>query len=236
MKNLSLLFSGVSVFFYLASLSLKAQETEEKSSNFTVGADFYSSYIWRGSKFGTGPAFQPSVKFTAGGLAIGMWGSFDALGYTEADPYISYSFPFGLSLGITDYYYPTHLDTTGTLVGSDVFDLNKETGFHVLEINAGYAFKGLSLSANYIVNESGGALTSGADLYFQAGYAFSHFNLGIGAGNGWHTADTEFSVCHVSIGTSKTIELTEKFSVPVSGSVILNPDKKQLFVLVGFSL
>ena len=161
---------------------------------------------------------------------------FDASGYTETDPYISYSFPFGLSLGVTDYYYPTHIDSTGSLVGSDVFDFDKETGFHVFEINAGYAFKGLSLSANYILNESGGALSSGADMYFQAGYTFSNFNVSIGAGDGWHTADTEFNICHIAIGTTKTIAVTDKFSVPVTGSVILNPDKKQLFVVVGFSL
>jgi hypothetical protein len=185
---------------------------------------------------GTGPAFQPSVKFTTGGFTVGVWGSFDASGYTETDPYLSYSFPFGLSLGITDYYYPMHLDTTGMLVGSDVFDFDNETGFHVLEINGGYAFKGFTLSANYIVNESGGALSTGSDLYFQAAYTAGMFNVGFGAGNGWHTTNAKFNVCYFAVGVSKTIEITEKFSIPVNGSVILNPDKKQLFVVVGFSL
>jgi hypothetical protein len=215
--------------------SLFAQE-EEKNYNFTTGLDFYSSYVWRGTKFGTGPAVQPSVKFTTGGLTLGVWGSFDAFGYTETDPYLSYSFPFGLTLGLTDYYYPTHIDTTGALTGSDVFDFDKASAFHALEINGGYTYKDLSLSANYIVNEAAGAAASGGDMYFQAGYAFKSFNIAVGAGNGWHTSDTEFNICHVAIGTSKTIEITDKFSVPVSGSVILNPDKKQLFVVVGFSL
>jgi len=235
MKNFRELFPWLLIFLNLTPLILMAQK-EEKASNFTVGADFYSNYIWRGSKFGNGPAFQPSVKFVTGGITVGVWGSFDAVGYTETDPFISYTFPFGLSIGITDYYYPTHLDTTGTLIGSDFFDFDNETGFHVLEINCGYSFKGLALSANYIINESGGALTSGADLYFQTGYSFRNFNIGIGGGNGWHTADNEFNICHVAIGAGKTIEITEKFSVPVNGSVILNPDKKQLFVVVGFSL
>jgi hypothetical protein len=236
MKHFKNSIVGLLIAISSIPLSLTAQDEEEKASPFTAGADFYSNYIWRGSKFGTGPAFQPSVKFITGGLTLGVWGSFDAFGYTETDPYVSYSFPFGLSLGLTDYYYPTHIDTTGTLVGSDVFDFDKSTGFHVLEINGGYTYKGLTLNANYIVNEADGALSSGADMYFQAGYAFSNFNVSIGAGDGWHTSDTEFSVCHIAIGTSKTIEITDKFSVPVSGSVILNPDKKQLFVVVGFSL
>jgi hypothetical protein len=237
MRNFKLLLAILALALIVPS-TINAQE-EEKPSPFSVGADFYSNYIWRGSKFGTGPAFQPSVKFAAKGLTIGVWGSFDAAGYTEADPYISYTLPFGLSLGVTDYYYPTHSfsDSTGTyLVGSDLFDFEDSTTYHVFEANLGYTYKGLSLSANYILNEAGGALSSGEDMYFQATYAFKYFNVSVGAGDGWHTSDTEFNVCHIAVGTSKTITLSDKFSVPVSGSVIVNPDKKQLFLVVGFSL
>jgi hypothetical protein len=236
MKHKIFLLAAIISLGSLLTLSKVNAQEEKTGPSFTVGADIYSNYIWRGTKFGTGPAFQPSVKFLAGGLTVGVWGSFDASGYTEADPYISYSLPFGLSLGLTDYYYPTHFDSTGTLVGSDVFDFDKETGFHVFELNAGFTKGGLSLSANYIINESGGALSSGADLYFQAGYAFKKFNVSIGGGNGWHTSDTEFNLCHVALGTSKEIKITDSFIVPVTGQVILNPDKKQLFIVAGFSL
>jgi hypothetical protein len=51
-------------------------------------------------------------KISRGRINNRVWGSFDAAGYTETDPYISYTLPFGLSIGMTDYYYPTHLDTT----------------------------------------------------------------------------------------------------------------------------
>jgi hypothetical protein len=236
MKNLKLSVYHFLTLLFFIPLGIFAQE-EEKASKFSVGADFYSNYIWRGTKFGSGPAFQPSVKFSASGLTVGVWGSFDASGYTETDPYISYSFPFGLSLGVTDYYYPTHyVDSMDSYQGSDFFDFDKETSYHVIELNAGYTYKGLAVSANYIINESGGALSSGADMYFQAGYTFKYFNISIGAGDGWHTSDAEFNICHFSLGATKTIDVTEKFSVPVSGSIILNPDKKQLFVVVGFSL
>jgi uncharacterized protein (TIGR02001 family) len=224
MKNLNILLLSLLTLLSLAPTGARAQEEEEKSTNFTAGADFYSNYIWRGSKFGTGPAFQPSVKFSTGGLTIGVWGSFDAFGYTETDPYISYSLPFGLSLGLTDYYYPG--------AGGSIFTDTTQA----LEINVGYTIKGLSLSGNYIVNEAPVPASSGGDLYFQAAYAFSRFNITVGAGNGWHTSDTKFNVCNIAIGTSKTIEITDKFSVPVTGTVILNPDKKQLFVVAGFSL
>jgi hypothetical protein len=226
MKKLKLFITSIAVSVILLSAMPISAQDETKESNFSVGADIYSNYVWRGSKLGIGPAFQPSVKFAAGGLTLGVWGSFDASGYTEVDPYISYSFPFGLSLGVTDYYSPSLL----------LFETSDTAGSHALELNAGFTTGGLSLSANYIINEAGGILSAGSDLYFQAGYAFEFFNVSIGAGDGWHTSDGEFNICHIAIGTSKEIKITDTFSVPVSGQVIMNPEKEALYLVVGFSL
>ena len=198
MKKTMKIFMGVIALVIISTTGLQGQD-ENVISKFSVGADLYSNYIWRGSKFGQGPSVQPSVKFVTGGLTVGVWGSFDASGYAEADPYISYTLPFGLSLGLTDYYYP----------GLEVFDFSEASGSHAFEINAGFAKGGLSLSANYIINEAGGAASAGGDMYFQAGYAFTYFNLFAGAGDGWHTSDGEFAFCNVGLGTSKTIKLTD---------------------------
>jgi uncharacterized protein (TIGR02001 family) len=212
------------VFALLAicSLNLSAQE-EEKKSPFSVGADFYSNYVWRGSLLGTGPAFQPSVKFNSGGLTVGVWGSFDAAGYAEADPYISYAIK-GFSLGLTDYYYPR-------AGGSFTADST-----NAIELNAGYTIGGLSLSANYIFNEASVAASAGKDKYFSAAYAFKYFNVNVGAGDGWHTSDGKFNVCCIGLGTGKVIKITDSFSIPVTGQVVYNPDKNKFYMVVGFSL
>jgi hypothetical protein len=55
-------------------------------------------------------------------------------------------------------------------------------------------------------------------------------------GDGWHTSDAEIAVCNLGIGTSKTIKITDSFSIPVTGQVVLNPEKEQLYMVVGFSL
>lgn len=211
------------IYALLAALVLTTVVASDLKAQFTAGVDLYSSYVWRGSKF-AGPSVQPSVKFTAGGLTAGVWGSYDFSGYKETDPYISYSSPIGLSVGVTDYYYE-----------GDITDFSDSTGSHALEVNLGYTIKGLSLSGNYIVNEAGGAASMGGDMYFQATYAFSSFSAFVGAGNGWHTSDSKFNVCNIGIQASKSIDLTEKFSIPVTGQVIVNPDKKQLFMVVGLS-
>ncbi|HBE43636.1 MAG TPA: hypothetical protein DDW27_21060, partial [Bacteroidales bacterium] len=56
----------------------------KKNSDFNIGMDIYSTYIWRGTKYGRGPHFQPEMKFTTGGLTTGIWGSVDFNGYSEA--------------------------------------------------------------------------------------------------------------------------------------------------------
>ena len=63
---------------------------------------------------------------------------------------------------MTDYYYP----------GLQVFEFS-ELQEHAPEKNAGFTKGRLSLSANYIVNQAGGAGSKGGDMYFQAGLAFT---------------------------------------------------------------
>jgi len=224
---------GASMLFF-ASTSLHAQEevaAKEPAISFTTGLDIYSNYIWRGTKFGTGPSFQPGVKMMAGGFTLGGWGAFDAAGYAEADLYASYAFGFGLSLGVTDYYYPGSKYLT--------YGLDDSTGNHAFEVNVGYGIKNFSVSANYIINSTvyGSPLSMGGDLYAELGYQFSQAKLFVGAGNGWHTAagNEEFEVVNVGVTTSKSIEITDKFSLPLTGSVIMNPNKEQLYVVVGLT-
>ncbi len=224
MKKEGLFISGLVLVLISITNQLRAQE-EGLNSDFSVGADVYTNYVWRGTRYGTGPSVQPSVTYSKGGLTLGVWGAFDAAGYAEADPYISYSLPIGISLGLTDYYYP----------GLEAFDFTRATGSHALEFNLGFEKGSFKFGANYIINEAGGAGSAGDDIYFQAGYAFTNFELFAGAGNGWHTSNGEFNLCNIGLGTSKEIVLTEKFSIPVSGQIILNPEREQLYIVVGFS-
>jgi hypothetical protein len=197
----------------VTTMGVKAQEI-------TAKADVVSSYVWRGTKY-AGVSVQPSVTYANGSFAIGAWGSTDLAGATlEMDLFATYAFDFGLTLGLTDYYYP----------GSSYF----AGASHGLEANLAYAIGDLSLAANYI--PFAGAGTIGNDLYFEAGYAFKSFSVFAGAGNGWHTADNSFKFCNVGIKTTKEIKITDTFSLPLTGSVILNPDRKEFYIVAGISL
>ncbi len=233
------LYSGALLVLLMTVFSaapLNAQE-EEKESPFSAGADIVSSYVWRGSKIGSGPNIQPSLKYSTGGLTLGAWGSysFHQFGdFAETDLYASYAFDFGLSLGVTDYYYQ----------GFPMFSYSGDTASHAFEINVGYALESLSIAANYIVNDAsmGGPANKpgGGDLYFEVNYAFENFGVFVGAGNGWHTTyedngDDVFAVCNIGIKTSKEIVFSDSFSLPVFGALMVNPDKEELNLVVGFS-
>ncbi|MFN8259123.1 MAG: hypothetical protein U0W24_25765 [Bacteroidales bacterium] len=229
MKKILRITQAMVVFLVLTTFA-KAQEqetTEEAQQNsFTVGTDIVSNYIWRGTKLSPGPSFQPTVKFAKGGFSAGVWGSFDfSSGYAEADPFISYSFPFGLSVGVNDYY----------LCNLDFFNASDTAGSHGVELTAGFTIKGFTISGNYIVNEAPGVGTTGGDTYVQLSYAVKNVNLFAGAGNGWYTSDNEFAICNLGIGVTKEITITDKFKLPLFGQVILNPERKQFFVVAGLT-
>ena len=209
---------AVAMVALMTTASVKAQE-------FKASADIVSSYVWRGSSF-SGVSIQPTLDFTAGGFSIGAWGSAGFDGFLEADLYAKYAFDFGLTVGLTDYYYP----------GTSYFDVSKASGGHGLELNLGYTTGGLSLSGNYIFNEAGGAATAGGDKYFEVGYAFEKFSVFAGAGDGWHTPDAEFALCNVGLSTTKEIKITDSFSIPLKASAILNPKTEQFFLVAGITL
>ena len=81
----------------VAVLALGTATAQEAESNFSVGADLVSSYVWRGTQFGSGPAIQPGISYATGGFEIGAWGSnsFSMNEGFEADLYAGYSFDFG---------------------------------------------------------------------------------------------------------------------------------------------
>jgi hypothetical protein len=210
--------TSILIFLVLLSFTTAAQESK---CSVTAGADLVSNYIWRGSKFGKGPAIQPGIKLNAGGFTLGAWGSYCLSDEEapEADLYTSYSFG-PVSIGLSGYYFP----------GSDFF----KTENHAFEINGGLKQGILSLSANWILNE--GAGSKGNDLYFEAGIAAGKVNLTAGAGNGWYTPSGKFNLCNLGISTTKEISVTDSFKIPLTGSAILNPATEQFFIVVGISL
>ena len=221
----------------------------------SIGTDIMSRYVWRGFDIGESPSIQPTVEYGVGGLAIGFWGAYPtadvSTGTEEVDFYGSYSFDLkksgSLSIGFTDYMFPTtsgfHIGNFNNYDGMKIYD-NVDTvygGSHYIEINAGYSGPEnfpISLSFNVFVLN-----LEYNPIYFQVGYSASVEDVGLdffvggttGDDNMYYATDS-FGLINVGITASKEIKVTDDFSIPISGSIIVNPKTEDLFYVLGLSL
>jgi hypothetical protein len=246
-------------FFLFMFLLLPASSYAQE---IVLGADFVSRYVWRGFDLGAdAPSLQPNVAIVAGGFTAGFWGAYsfsneEAL--DEIDFYASYSFALGensgaLSLGFTDYMNPNNGIPLSNFNNYDAVplageDASKEgPGAHYIEINANYSGPEsfpISLSLNmfaYNVEKN--------PLYFQVGYNTAVKDVGlslfIGGTNGqsgleysetYFYGTDKFDITNVGFTASKTIPITESFSLPIYGSVIVNPAADHMFYVLGIKI
>lgn len=202
---------------------------QEMTSNWSASADIVSSYVWRGLYL-SNSSIQPTATFSTKGFSIGGWGSAGMDGYLEADLFAKYQFNFGLWLGLTDYYFPSIEN------GNDYFDASEETGSHAFEINGGYGIAGFNIAGNYVINKSGGVGSQGSDVYFEADYSYKNFRIFVGGGDGWHSVSGNFNITNIGVGITKNISITDTFSFPLKGSIILNPNTQKFYVVAGITL
>ncbi|MDR1633070.1 MAG: hypothetical protein LBR97_09405 [Dysgonamonadaceae bacterium] len=223
-----------------ACSSVKAQES---GLNFSVGADLVSSYVWRGA-YSAKASFQPAASLSIGNFSLSAWASTEIVdldevrSQKEVDFTAGYSIA-GLSLAITDYWWE----------GEGAYKYLKygDGTAHLWEGSLGYTLPvesfPLSLSANVIF--------AGADkkeeedknnysTYIEAflPFAIKDINLSasLGATPGKGLYASQASVVNISLKASKEIKITDSFSLPVFGQIILNPNAEDIFFVFGISL
>lgn len=256
MKNsIKFMFVMLLSIALLFNSNIQAQE-EEETSPISIGADLVSRYIWRGINLGgNAPSIQPSIEFALGktGLSIGAWGAYSLGEITgqEADLYLSYTLPNELlSFTITDYFFPSDEG------GYDYFDYDKDNTGHLFE--AMISFNGtermpisvmfaLNIAGDDAKDEKGNNVLS---KYIEVGYSKTigsydlSFFVGTALNNGVKVdgvktpgfyRQTDAGVINLGLTASKEIAITDKFSLPVSASLITNPDSKSIYMVFGMS-
>ena len=215
----------------LATMNVKAQ--------FATGADIVSSYVWRGipqeGTKGT-PNIQPYVSFTTGGLTIGSWASGSFLGNVkEVDLYATYALSSSFAITVTDYNWGFN---------NSYFKYSKG-GDHMFE--AALAYTG---GEAFPISASVNTFFAGADTLSTGKSAFSTYvelsypvtaNAKVFVGASLLQSDmvygtAGFGVTNVGLKVSKSIEITDKFSLPVYGIVGVNPYAGNAFFVAGISL
>jgi hypothetical protein len=73
------------------------------------------------------------------------------------------------------------------------------------------------------------------DLYLELGYTYKNMTLFAAAGNEAYTSDAKFMVCNTGFKVNHDLKITEQFSLPVYGLIILNPQKEQIHLVAGIT-
>lgn len=230
-------------------------QDEGETSNFSVGADVVTRYVWRGVNLGgNSPHVQPGIEYAFGGsgLAIGAWGSYSlgAGSGTEADLYLSYSPLDFLSFTVTDYFFPSDQGFSR----NDYFNYDPDETAHTIEamITVGgsddipfYATFAVNLFGADGTDENGDKYNA---KYLEAGYSGSmnlfDYALFLGAalddpnveegGSSWYGNEAP-GIINAGFTLSKDVVIAEK-AFPVNSSIIFNPEAGNFYIVFGFSL
>ena len=207
----------------------------------TVAADFVSSYIWRGLDCGS-VAIQPTLGIGYKSLSLSAWGSY---GLTDPDDVKEFDLTLayttgGFNIGVTDYWFSVGLDPDARYFKYDAHGTN-----HVFEANIGYDFGFASLQwfTNFAGNDGLNkddkrAYSSYAELAIPFKLATVDWTATAGVVP-WATSlygTTGFAVTNVSLKATKDIKVTDTFSIPVFGQIVVNPCSQKAYLVFGFTL
>lgn len=234
------------VLFCLECLTLPAQESTKHISNFHLGLDVQTKYIWRGMEMMTedaAPVLFPGLNYSNSGFYAYVMGGYAINGkYSEVDLGLSYTYKW-LTVGVNDYYYPTT-----TTPEDKYFNFkNRDTG-HWLEGVVTIAPE--SIPAYLTVSN----FFAGADKKSDGDQAYStyaelggHYDflddhslaLAVGAAfnkscyNGYVH---DFSVCNIELKYTYNLAM-KSLTLPLSVAYIINPvyEKSHVNLTASFS-
>lgn len=236
-----LLLSLTTTLLLTSSIAVAQEEKQSSAVSVDYSVDLVSRYVWRGLLFNGNPNIQPTISLTTGGFSIGSWASFAvSQEYAEIDLFATYSIG-NFSFTVYDYYneYESNLDSV------DYFNWDKKTTGHLVEGSISWSgtesfplsvtlasfFYGYDMNKNQNQNNS---------TYLELGYpvkiADYNFDLFVGGTLNKGFYNDEANIINVGFKTSKEIEITDKFKLPVSATFALNPAKDDVFFVVGITL
>lgn len=227
------------MFVGLTFLSLQAQESNKRKSNFHLGLDLQTKYVWRGMEMMTedaAPVVFPQINYQHSGLYAYVMGGYSFNGkYSEVDLGASYTYKW-LTIGVNDYYYPT--TTT-----------SKDKYFNFKSDETGHWFEGvitiapdkipayLTVSNFFAGADKKGNGKQAYSTYAEVGGHYDFLNdhrltLAVGAAfnkscyNGY---EHNFSVCNIDLRYTYNLTL-KNVALPLSVAYILNPDYEKSHV------
>lgn len=196
-------------------VTLKAQDKVELSGNI----DVVSSYIWRGQKLGNA-GIHTNISVAYKGFSFSAWSplAFDGEDGDEIDLTLAYE-TGNFSVSLTDYWYAEYDND------------------HTLEAQLGYDFG--VVGVNWYTNVYGDDKEYASYISLTAPFSLIglDWEAEVGAtpwGTDYYGTDN-FSVCDLSLGASKELNIGKSFSTTLYAKATYNPTIEKFYATVGIS-
>lgn len=247
MKNIIYTF----IFLSLGNIyNLWGQENRNKfgclmkESNFHLGIDIQTKYMWRGMEMMTEestPILFPQINYQKSGFYAYIMGGYSLNGrYSEVDLGISYTHKW-ITFSLNDYYYPT------TTINDQYLKFDNNTGHWfegVITITPEKIPLYLTLSNFFYGADKNLKGQQAYSTYVEIGtyYDFLKYNriaLTIGSAcnescyNGYEHG---FGICNIELKYSHTVSFKDGWSIPLNVAYILNPIREKSFINFSTSL
>lgn len=253
-------FVAIAVFVFYANFTFSQNE-----SPIQLGADVMSRYVWRGVNLGgSSPSIQPWLRYSASSkdsihaLSVGAWSAytFSQTSNQEVDLYLTYTFKNVISLTVTDYFFPEYYKTKER---SRYFNYDTDSTCHVFE--GIISFNGTEkvpftflFGMNFYGNDARRVKADGSignifmTKYVEVGYKRNikgvDFNAFVGTtidnpnrnrGEVGFYGNKSAGIINLGVKASKSIQISDKYSLPIQASLITNPEAENIFLVFGIS-
>lgn len=244
MNLCSRLFAGVFVLLsLLTSQLINAQSPNDTVQGpFSTKVDFVSRYLWRGIQLSQSPCVQASAFYSKGNFSLGSWTSYTTgkESLQEFDLIATYSLG-NFSLSAIDFFNPND-----TLTDNHYFNWKSHQTKHLVECMLAY-----NGPETFPIQLMVGVAVFGNDrdlngknyysTYVEANYNWNiqDYNVkafvGLTRDDGFYTQNG-FQVINVGVTLTRNIKITDHFNIPVSTSLIANPDRNSVYAVFALSL
>lgn len=219
----------------------------------TAKADFVTDYIWRGINQNAGFSVQPTLGLSYKGVTLSAWGSQSLTNFSNGTPYgpqeldlaLSYSIK-GFTATVTDYWWNGLQNKYGDYRNSHFFEglvsFNfSETCSIPLTISWATMFAGADRNAEGRLQGST-YISAAYDIACPYDITLSP-SIGFTPWKGYYS--TKANITDISLKASKTLKVTDTFSIPLFVQAIASPwlansgqngGNDKVYLIAGFTL
>ena len=213
-------------------ISILSQESVKSVSNFHLGLDVQTKYIWRGMEMMTNdaaPVLFPAFNYQNSGFYAYVMGGYAINGkYSEVDLGLSYNYKW-LTVGINNYYYPTT-----TTPEDQYFNFKShETGHWwegVITIAPEQIPAYLTISNFFAGADKNADGDQAYSTYAELGGHYDFMNdhcIGLAVGAAFNKScyngyEHDFSVCNIELKYTYNLAM-KSLTLPLSVAYVINP-------------